>query len=1065
MIEQNENPNMSAYLYLASTTNKALNHLIAQIRDEKRTNALTPVTILVPTSGIIHELRSHFGETMGVQLYQFYRLGNAVLDEAGIPIHEINDTAVRRLIKKILGEMNAEGKLTTFSPVIEIPGFVEVMLDWVREMKSQGIFPEQYTAYAQANGKDQDLQMGELYTRYQTFMLDRNYSDADGLLWVTAEALENNSDHFRVDGPLFVIGFDQFTPVQIRILGQLAERFRALALYLLWDDRRSENSLVLSRLKRTRDSLLTIIPFDVSILKDAQTESELLRHIHTNIFEPSEALSSDNQSIQLIEAPSGEAEVRRALQDVKRLLIEGVSTPDIAILAPNKNAYLPIILSVATEYGVPIECERPLLANPVIAAFANLLELPNRFSWHDTFTALRSPYIQQNWLSKEQIELLDLLSRERPVVAGRDQWQFAVRPLVIDTTDREDDDLGRPPLVATVPTEELTSIHDGLMAFFDHLTPPNTATYREYTWWIQTAIVGYMPEEGYDEEDISEPLPSLDLLGSCQQGLFRDRDMEALGLLMRALRLSLASTETVPTETEVTWETFREDILGLLRVMNIPPDPLQASVRFGRLDEGRARIVDYLFVLGLSEGEFPTPPPADPLYAPAERESHPLPLLRFSSADDASLWWQVIGNVRKQLVILRPYIDNNGAPWQPSPYWDAVRACVNDLNPEQIPIAEHPKLKNSASAGELLIALAQMGAQEIPETLKIEWNYAHLAEGIMRQRQSYQLPGPYEGVLESPLLRDELAERYGDDYVWSASRLNRYANCPFGFFAENLLKLKARHDPEEGLDALQRGSLLHAILEHLYKRLTEDGTAPTTSNLEIILRYLDESCAEIFPSAPPRYGFRPEALWEYEKEELRRLIRALVSWECEQNEPTARFLPYLQEVGFGIGRGDRSPLEVLGEHVQFRLRGVIDRLDCDSAGNLRVIDYKSGSTANTKSDLQQGLALQTALYALAAEHFWLQDQGRVAESHFWHIPSRKPSGSLYFQETVREERVAETTIQRAAQSVERIRVGIFPSAPAKPGQGSRSCRSRCDFGSVCRVSRQSIFKAKRGELV
>ena len=1056
---------MSKFLFLSLTTHNAISHLVDQINVRRKGDPLTPITILVPTSGIIHELRSQMGETMGVQFYQFYGLGNAVLDEAGIPIHEINDTAIGRLIKKILGEMEEEGKLTTFSPVMGKPGFVEVILDWVREMKSQGIFPEQYAAYAHEGGNDQDRQLGELYTRYQSYMLAQNYSDADGLLWVTAEALENTPALFQTNGTLFIIGFDQFTPVQIRILQQLAERFNALNLYLLWDDRRSENSIVLSRLKRTRDSLIASIPFDISILKDAQVPCVLLGHIHTNIFEPSETHTADNKVVQLIEAPSREAEVRRALQGVKRLLIEGVSVADIAILTPNRNVYLPIIRTVAIEYGIPIECERPLLGNPLIAALANLLKLPESFSWHETFVALRSPYIQQSWLSAEQIELLDLLSRERPVVAGRDQWQFAVRPLDIDTTDREDDDLGRPPLVATLPSDELTGILDGLMAFFDHLTPPNTATYREYTWWIQTAIVGYLPEEANDEENTSEAMPSLDLLGSCQQGPFWDRDMEALELLMRALRRLLASTETVPTEPEVTWETFREDIFGLLRVMLIPPDPLRASVRFGRLDEGRARIVDYLFVLGLSEGEFPTPPPADPLYAPIERESHPLPLMRFSPADDASLWWQVIGNVRKRLVILRPYIDNNGAPWQPSPYWDAVQACVKDLNPEQIPIAEHPKLKNSASAGELLSALAQGGAQEIPETFIIEWDYALHAEGIIRQRQSYQPPGLYEGVLESPLLRDELAERYGDDYVWSASRLNRYSNCPFAFFAENLLKLNARHDPEEGLDAMQRGSLLHAILEKLYKRLADDGTAPTPSNQEMILRYLDESCAKIFPSAPPRYGFRPGALWEYEKEELHRLICGLVSWECEQNEPAARYFPCLQEAGFGIGCGDRSPLDVLGDHAQFRLRGVIDRLDRDSGGNLRVIDYKSGSTPNTKSDLQQGLALQTALYALAAEHFWLQDQGRVAESHYWHIPSRKPSGSLYFQETVREEMVAETTIQRAAQSVERIRVGIFPSAPAKPGQGSRSCRSRCDFGSVCRVSRQSIFKAKRGELV
>ncbi len=59
---------------------------------------LTPVSILLPTAGVINDLRGQLGDTMGVQMYQFYRLGNAVLDEAGILIHEINDTAIRRIL-------------------------------------------------------------------------------------------------------------------------------------------------------------------------------------------------------------------------------------------------------------------------------------------------------------------------------------------------------------------------------------------------------------------------------------------------------------------------------------------------------------------------------------------------------------------------------------------------------------------------------------------------------------------------------------------------------------------------------------------------------------------------------------------------------------------------------------------------------------------------------------------------------------------------------------------------------------------------------------------------------
>ena len=1025
---------------------------------------LTPVSILLPTSGVINDLRGQLGDTMGVQMYQFYRLGNAVLDEAGIPIHEINDTAIRRLIRRILGELSAAGHLTTFTPVWEKPGFVEVMLNWVREMKSQGIFPENYDEYARGEGTEQDRQLAELYLRYQTFMQARNFSDADGLLWVTAEALEEDPALFRSDGPMVVLGFDQFTPVQIRILRQLAGRFDELNIYLLWDESRPEDSLALARLRRARQALLENIPMEVTIIPEEGIPNPLFTHLQQNLFEPGETQPTDNQYLQLIEAPSREAEVRRALREVKRLLLEGVPPADIAILASNKNTYLPILRAVSTEYGLPVEVERPLMDNPAVAALANLLKLPHSYSWQHTIEALRSPYIRQSWLSEEQIELLDQLSRERPVVAGREQWAFAVRPLEMDTQDSDDEDLGSPPLVATLDPERLAAIEGGMTAFFDHLTPPAAANYRDYTWWLQTAVIGCTPETESDEDEVVEATPTLDLLSCCREGPFSQRDLEALGLVMWALRRLLASAETVPTEAEVSWETYRDEVLGVLRVMHIPRDPLQPNVRFARLEEGRARVVDHMFVLGLSEGEFPTPPPADTLYAPDERENHPLPLIRFSPADDASLWWQVIGNVNRQLVLLRPYIDDNGAPWQASPYWEAVSDCFTDLQAQRIPIADHPTPENAASQSELLVGLAQTGARTIPEDLDHQWAYAQHADGIMRQRHSYNPPGEYEGVLRADSLTAELAEQYGDQRVWSASRLNRYANCPYGFFAEYVLKLEARQDPEEGLDALQRGSLLHAILEHLYKRLTELGVAPTKGNQATILQHLEESCAEVFPSAPQRYGFRPSALWGYERRELFRLLRALVVWECESNDLEARFLPYLQEAGFGISQSELPQLEVTGEHARFRLRGMIDRVDRDSVGNLRVIDYKSGSTTWSKPDLQKGLALQTALYALAAERFWVGQGGRVAESHYWHIPSRKASGSLKLQGTVREHEIAEAAIQQAAWSVAQVRSGIFPSAPGKPVQGGMQCSNYCDFAPICRVTRQSIAKGRRGGL-
>jgi hypothetical protein len=57
----------------------------------------------------------------------------------------------------------------------------------------------------------------------------------------------------------------------------------------------------------------------------------------------------------------------------------------------------------------------------------NLLQLAPEFTWESTFQALRSPYIQQPWLTPEQIDQLDKLSREQPVMEGREQWVAALQ--------------------------------------------------------------------------------------------------------------------------------------------------------------------------------------------------------------------------------------------------------------------------------------------------------------------------------------------------------------------------------------------------------------------------------------------------------------------------------------------------------------------------------------------------------------------------------------------------------------------------------------------------------------
>ena len=119
MLHRQPHPPSPARLLLTPRISTALAHLVSRIAEAAGAPELIRLTVLLPTAGALHDLRRRLGDTMGVRMLQFYRLGVAVLDEAGIPVHEINDAAVRRLLRRILGELHDEERLPTFDPLFD----------------------------------------------------------------------------------------------------------------------------------------------------------------------------------------------------------------------------------------------------------------------------------------------------------------------------------------------------------------------------------------------------------------------------------------------------------------------------------------------------------------------------------------------------------------------------------------------------------------------------------------------------------------------------------------------------------------------------------------------------------------------------------------------------------------------------------------------------------------------------------------------------------------------------------------------------------------------------------
>ncbi|WP_141608606.1 PD-(D/E)XK nuclease family protein [Litorilinea aerophila] len=1046
---------MAVSLYLSPDNQAALAHLQALVERVKAADPLAPVWVLLPRAQIAHRLRRHLGDTFNLHIFQFYGLAQVVLHAIGQePIHEIHSTAARRLVHTLLRSLHQAGQLSTFAPVWDKPGFTDVVLAWLREMKTQGILPREVAREARRTGTERDRQLALLYQEYQRFLQEHRLSDADGLLWLAADQLAQQPGNFRQEGPLFVYGFDQFSPVEMALLAGLAPCFDHLHLYLLWDPDRPASSLALTRLDATRRQILAqLAPQQVQTLP-ATPRPHAVTHLRAHLFEPQAKAIAPGPDLVLVEAPSREAEVRAALRAIKKLLLDGVPPQAIALLAPRPGAYGRLVETVAQEYGVPVAVESTLATNPAVAALLNALSLWPDFPWRQTFDLLRSPYVDVSaWLGETEIDLLDQLTRERPVIAGLSQWHHALRPLTLSLDDGQvdDEDRSEPPLVARLAPEILAALRSGLDGLFQHLTPPAQGTHADYALWLQTAILGLFPEE-------NEPQASLHLLTCCRQGPYPDRDLDALSLALHSLRQLIAAvalTGAAPGEPPtVTWEEFRRDLREILPAVPVLPPGGDGQVRFDTLESVRGLTPDYLFVLGLSEGEFPTPPPPDVLYAAHERRDAGIPLRRPVPGEEATLWWQAVSNVGQRLTLLRPWLDDRGEEWPPSPYWQAVVDLFAPLTPVRIPVAAPPPLEEAASPEELAVVLARAGARQVPEALAPLWRWGQQGHWLWQQRESPH-PGPFQGVIQAADLQEELAHRYGPEHIWSASRLNQYHTCPFGFFARQVLGLTPRPDPEEGLDARQRGSLLHAILERLYRRLCAEETVPTPATQAQVLACLDACCTEIFQDAPQRYGFRPSPLWHHEQAEIRRQLAALLRWECQENGDRPGFHPFQQELAFGTAGGYPPAHIADGDGRAIRLRGIIDRIDRDEDGRLRIIDYKSGSTRYNGRDIEEGRAVQVALYALAAEQLF--GEGVVVESIYLHIPTRELSGRLDFaQEKARSTLAA--ACRAVSQAAEAASAGHFPNLPSRPVGLVGTCADWCDLADLCQVPRHGRFQ-------
>jgi ATP-dependent helicase/nuclease subunit B len=1037
------------------------------------------IWVLLPTELQISTFRTRLMQEMGdsahfgVEFFDFYDLYARLLELANIPQRRVKDAARFRILRHVLDDVAT--KLRHFNTIAHMPGFLALAADFIRELKQAEITPEHFLSVANTP-KDHDLAL--IYEGYQTFLRSQYLVDSEGEGWLALAQFEDGvSMPLNVD-LLLIDGYDQFNPVQARLLGQLVASLPETFLTLTYEADRAETAhrrfaQTFAQLTEAGDWHVKTLTLNAMLNRSA-TLAHLTRHLF-DIF--GESINNDG-AVSMVEAPDRQREVQTVLRRVKRLLLDGTAPDEIAIVARSLEPYNAYFLETAPAYGVPLAVRHgaPLKENPAVAAFLGLIDLhADDFRRRSVMDALHSPYLESPDLIDVQIDKLDLVSRGRIVIRGCDEWLNAIE--AAGKLKSNEDEV---PLDALSP-DEAVQLRNVLSRFFDRTTPIETATARQYVRWLE-ALIGPDPvpfEEPSDEDEAQKQTTHFNVLSQIRNGIepaLVARDLAAIETLKRVMLDVLSAYELVDPYADVDWATFRLDLQTAID--NACVNTARMGSRTGRVllasvFEARGLPHDHIFMLGLSEGEFPARAPENSLYSDDERrqlQARQLPILtRAEAADETSLFYEMTALAKQSFTLTRSYIDERSNDWPASPFWRAVQQLV-EVEVERLPIAAAIRLEEAARLSEAMLALAQSLSGKLSEPssaahnwmvsqaeLSARWANALRGRKIEMNRAARGIAhNAHTGHLFDPVLRKIVAEMLGPERLWSASQFNEYGICPYRFFAKRMLRLEVLEEPEEGMDQLQLGTLYHEILEYTYRQIAYEELVIGPENQAKALAILDQMLDRFLRDAPERHGFRETALWPHEQIILRRKLRSLVALDFSSDSPLIKKFGEAtrhnirQEVRFGWDNQQAMVLD--GPAGPLKVRGQIDRVD--QIGNQAiVIDYKSGSGKITPDDMVEGRNIQMMLYIYAAPQVMHDNEIEgVAGGTFWHIGSEEISKPIMG---------AASELEDARVNLhERIiagRQGIFVNTPSKRTNDGH-CSGYCEFSQLCRVDRGSNAK-------
>ena len=570
----------------------------------------------------------------------------------------------------------------------------------------------------------------------------------------------------------------------------------------------------------------------------------------------------------------------------------------------------------------------------------------------------------------------------------------------------------------------------------------------------------------------------------------------SLGRLDAALE---SLREASAFEPGTTARTFRSALASILTSRRLPEGEPGRGVVVGSVGTVTGAAFARVYVLGVVEGTFPSRPPVDPLVAASGGDDPLSRNERAREAEQRGFRAALAAADGGQVTLCYARSDGAARATFPSRWLLDVISKHEDrpVYASDLPAllaAGRPWLTRIASAqdGVARVGVGQLPAADLSDLRLggvVAWRARHrdLAQHPLALRPDLPLGAalraararrsrtftPYDGNLAELAGRSALMVRAFESGRASATSIERWATCHFQYLLQDVLRVGATRRPEDEwtITALDRGHVMHKILERFFAELAEAGRLRdddrlVTADHERLEAIATEELAEL-----ERQGATGHPLaWENARTailvDLHELLEKDQTWRDADPLRPSRF-----EQRFGVPDDPKSWPAVtltLEDGRTLAFSGIIDRIDIGVGSSPRralIVDYKTGG-AGSYEDLQDdplgaGCHIQLALYTRA-----LLD--RLDGQEPWDVRAeyRFVTARGGFKRIGVEAGPAlDQRLHRVLQWVpDGVGAGAFLPVPGERDRGSFRHCGTCAYDRVCSPTRDETWERKHGAL-